>query len=176
MNRSCGARGSNAPGPACRAGVLTRERAPREWSGRQDSNLRSLAPETSALPAEPRPENSCVICESNAARAPYQRAKGNQPVMTRVGANGGIRIPTVRGLKPSPPSNWATLASCGARGSKSPWSACGAGVLTRGRAPRSSGGGIRTPAAAIQSRASYRWTTPDRSVAADGLAPSRMGL
>lgn len=61
MNQSCGARGSNAPGPACRASVLTRERAPRalrivNGSGRQDSNLRSLAPETSALPAEPRPE------------------------------------------------------------------------------------------------------------------------
>ncbi len=36
----CGARGSNSPGPACRAGAITRSRAPRRFR-RKESNPRS---------------------------------------------------------------------------------------------------------------------------------------
>jgi hypothetical protein len=53
-------------------------------------------------------------------------------------------------------ASWATSAvQCGARGSNSPGSACRAVVLARGLAPRfGSGGGTRTPASALQRRAS----------------------
>ena len=37
-----------------------------------------------------------AICESNAVRAPYQRAQGDQPVLAR-GANERIRPPPLRG-------------------------------------------------------------------------------
>jgi hypothetical protein len=85
----------------------------------------------------------------------------------------------VRGLKPLPLPSWATSARvwCGARGSNSPGSACKAGVLARGLAPRKgSGGGTRTPVSALQRRASWPLDYSGSRVAADGIEPSRPGL
>ena len=86
VSRGCGARGSNSPRPACRAGVLTRGRAPRRW----------------------------VICGSNAAQAPYRGAQGDQPVMTQCRAEREDR--TLLGLlvgQVSSPEERAPRGRCG---------------------------------------------------------------
>ena len=82
--------------------------------------------------------------------------------MTR-GADGEIATPAEAGvyhshctvLKPPPLPVGLRRHRYGARGSNSPRSACKAGVLTRGLAPRTgSGGGTRTLASTLQRRAS----------------------
>ena len=84
-----------------------------------------------------------------------------------------------RGLMPLPLPVGATsaCARCGARGSNSPGSACRAGVLARGLAPRiGSGGRTRTLVSALQRRASWPLDHSGTAVAADGFEPSRSGL
>ncbi len=131
-----------------------REIVKRVWAAGFEPAFSRTRNERSSQLSHAQRNVSCVICGSNAARAPYQRAQGNQPVMTRV------RECQRQNSNPHCPG-FEAVASCllgyagagaeredrfgvdavhGERRAKrsrpSPRSACGAGVLTRGRAPR----------------------------------------